>query len=199
MPDAILARALPYVPEDLTNTRRIAESCYPDWDFKQTIFPSFRQFSWEAAFETLHRKTYEGARWRHGTLSAAVQQRIAKELAVIREKGYANYFLVVGEIVRQAPRTCGRGAAASIVPAASGSRMWTRFDITYCLNASSIQVVTIHRILTSISHGMSDNGFSNGYLPTMGTSRRRWSPIKTPSRRVPPCGRSPRSMRSARR
>ena len=52
-------------------------------------------------------------------VSEVVHQRIEKELTVIRDKGYADYFLVVDEIVRQAPRTCGRGsAAASTSPAA---------------------------------------------------------------------------------
>src|SRR6185312_12655641 len=116
MPESQLARAFPHVPEALFNTQRIAESCHTDWDFKQTIFPSFRQLSSSSAFETLRGKTYEGARWRYGALSAPVTERIEKELTVIREKGYADYFLVVDEIVRQAPRTCGRGsAAASIV------------------------------------------------------------------------------------
>lgn len=95
-------------PDALTNTGRIAAQCYTGWDFKQTIFPSFRQLSSEAAFETLQRKTYEGARWRYGTRSVAVTERIERELTVIRDKGYADYFLIVDEIVQHAPRTCGR-------------------------------------------------------------------------------------------
>jgi error-prone DNA polymerase len=116
MPEAVLARYVPNLPDALVNTHRIAEQCYTDWDFKETIFPEFRQLSAEDAFQTLRRKTYEGALWRYGELSDVVKQRIEKELRVIQEKGYADYFLVVDEIVRQAPRTCGRGsAAASIV------------------------------------------------------------------------------------
>ena len=67
MPEAQLARFFPHVPEALLNTQQIAESCYTDWDFKQTIFPSFRQLSSRAAFETLQRKTYDGALWRYGS------------------------------------------------------------------------------------------------------------------------------------
>ncbi|HJU05882.1 MAG TPA: PHP domain-containing protein, partial [Nitrospiraceae bacterium] len=95
MPEAQLSRALPHIPEALLNTQKVAESCHTDWDFKQTIFPSFRQLSSRSAFETLRGKTDEGARWRYGTLSAAVTERIEKELTVIRDKGYADYFLVV--------------------------------------------------------------------------------------------------------
>ncbi|MGQ0556003.1 MAG: DNA polymerase III subunit alpha [Nitrospiraceae bacterium] len=131
MPETQLARAFPHVPEALLNTQRIAESCHTDWDFKQTIFPSFRQLSSRSAFETLQHKTYEGARWRYGTLSAAVTERIEKELIVIQEKGYADYFLVVDEIVRQAPRTCGRGSAAASI-------------VSYCLGITHVDPIKHH-------------------------------------------------------
>lgn len=133
MPESVLVRHLPHVPEAITNTRQIAEVCHTDWDFKQTIFPSFRQLSSDAAFETLQRKTYEGAIWRYGTLSVIVRQRVEKELAVIREKGYADYFLVVDEIVRQAPRTCGRGSAAASI-------------VSYCLGITHVDPIR-HNLL----------------------------------------------------
>lgn len=128
MSETSLARHLPHVPEVLTNTRRIAEQCHTDWDFKETMFPSFRHLSAESAFETLTTKTYEGAIWRYGTLSTVVRQRIEKELMVIRAKGYADYFLVVDEIVRQAPRTCGRGSAAASI-------------VSYCLGITHVDPI----------------------------------------------------------
>ncbi len=133
MPESVLARHLPHVPEAVANTQRIAEQCHTEWDFKQTIFPSFRQLSSDAAFETLHRKTYEGATWRYGTLPAVVRERIEKELTVIRDKGYADYFLVVDEIVRQAPRTCGRGSAAASI-------------VSYCLGITHVDPIR-HNLL----------------------------------------------------
>ncbi len=131
MPEPVLARHLPHVPEAIANTRQIAEQCHTEWDFKQTIFPSFRQLSSGDAFETLERKTYEGAIWRYGTLSPTVRQRIEKELTVIRDKGYADYFLVVDEIVRQAPRTCGRGSAAASI-------------VSYCLGITHVDPIRHH-------------------------------------------------------
>ncbi len=116
MPPARMAAHFPHVPEALDNTLAIAERCHSDWRFGDTIFPAFRRLGDEEAFTALAEKTYAGARERYGTLSAAVRQRIAKELAIIRDKRFAHYFLVVDEIVQQAPRTCGRGSvAASIV------------------------------------------------------------------------------------
>ena len=131
MPEAVLARHYPHVPEALTNSRLIAEQCCSDWDFKHTIFPSFRRLSAHAAFETLRTKTYEGARWRYGGMTQVVTARIEQELAVIREKGYADYFLVVDEIVRQAPRTCGRGSAAASI-------------VSYCLGITHVDPIRHH-------------------------------------------------------
>ncbi len=128
MSEPVLARQLPHVSEAVANTRRIAEQCHTEWDFKQTIFPSFRQLSSGAAFETLHRKTHDGAIWRYGALSPVVRERIEKELTVICDKGYADYFLVVNEIVRQAPRTCGRGSAAASI-------------VSYCLGITHVDPI----------------------------------------------------------
>lgn len=133
MPVTTLEQYFPHIPEALTNTHHIAEQCFTDWNFKNTIFPSFRQLSTRAAFETLRTKTYTGALWRYGKLSEVVTQRIEKELTVIREKGYADYFLVVDEIVRQAPRTCGRGSAAASI-------------VSYCLGITHVDPIR-HNLL----------------------------------------------------
>jgi error-prone DNA polymerase len=115
-PPALIAAQFPHVPDALENTIRIAAACHDDWRFGETIFPAFRQLKDEDAFVLLKEKTYEGALSRYGSPSGEVRERIEKELTIIRQKGFAHYFLVVEEIVRRAPRTCGRGSvAASIV------------------------------------------------------------------------------------
>ncbi|MCC2642341.1 MAG: dnaE [Nitrospira sp.] len=115
-PPALMAAELPHVPEALENSIRIAEACHSDWRFGDQIFPAFGGSTDEEAFTTLAQKTYAGAQERYGTISPEVRARIEKELAIIRQKRFAHYFLIVEEIVRQAERTCGRGSvAASIV------------------------------------------------------------------------------------
>ncbi len=52
---------------------------------------------------------------RYGGMRPDIRARLDYELAIIREKGFASYFLVVRDIVRQCPRTCGRGSAASSI------------------------------------------------------------------------------------
>src|SRR6185295_983346 len=133
MPESALNRYFPNTPEAIDNTRRVADGCFTNWDFKETIFPSFRQFNSAAAFETLRERTYQGALSRYRKLSEVVTNRIEKELTVIRDKGYADYFLVVDEIVRQAPRTCGRGSAAASI-------------VSYCMGITHVDPIR-HNLL----------------------------------------------------
>jgi error-prone DNA polymerase len=128
MPPAHIISQLPHVPEAIENTLRIAEACYSDWRFGETIFPAFLRLTDEEAFLTLKEKTNEGAVVRYGSLSEKVRNRIEKELTIIRQKRFAHYFLVVEEIVRQAPRTCGRGSVAASI-------------VSYCLNITHVDPI----------------------------------------------------------
>ncbi len=131
MPPAVLIPQFPHVPHALTNTGNIARACHTTWTFKDTIFPSFRQLSDAHAVTRLREKTYAGAAWRYEILSSEIIDRIERELAVIQDKGYAHYFLVVDEIVRQAPRTCGRGSAAASI-------------VSYCLGITHVDPIRHH-------------------------------------------------------
>lgn len=128
MPHVLMASQFPHVPDALENTIRIAEACHSDWRFGEAIFPSFRQLSDGEAFALLKEKTYEGAVARYGSLSKKICDQIEKELAIIRHKGFARYFLVVEEIVRQAPRTCGRGSVAASI-------------VSYCLKVTHVDPI----------------------------------------------------------
>src|SRR3989454_3503775 len=120
-----MERAYPHCPEALAATARIAEECVlDDAPWGALVFPRFADLSIDGApadpggdsFTLLKTRCEEGARGRYGAITPAVRARLDHELAIIRDKGFADYFLVVQEIVRQSPRTCGRGsAAASIV------------------------------------------------------------------------------------
>jgi error-prone DNA polymerase len=73
------------------------------------------------AYRTLVRKVWAGARHRYGARLPSVRARIRHELAIIRDLGYADYFLVVEDVVRFARargiRYAGRGSAADSVVA----------------------------------------------------------------------------------
>ncbi|MBC7187738.1 MAG: DNA polymerase III subunit alpha, partial [Calditrichaeota bacterium] len=110
---AQMAAFFPNCPEALANTWGIAEQCTFVPDNTGCIFPNPNG---AAAYQRLRELSYRGALWRYGAITAPVRERLEHELAIIQQKGFADYFLVVHDIVRQSPRTCGRGSgAASLV------------------------------------------------------------------------------------
>ncbi|WP_224961560.1 DNA polymerase III subunit alpha [Geomonas subterranea] len=123
-----MAEFFPHCPAALQNSLRIATMCRRDWDFSTTIFPAFRGLGNDDAFETLNHRAREGALWRYGSIAPDVEARLAKELAIIRDKGFAHYFLVVEEITRQSQRTCGRGSAAASL-------------VAYCLGITHVDPI----------------------------------------------------------
>ncbi len=128
LPPSRLADFFPHCPEALENTARIASACKTDWDFSETIFPAFREMGCADAFAELERRARKGALWRYGGIDEQVEARLQKELAIIRAKGFAHYFLVVEEIAKQSPRTCGRGSAAASL-------------VAYCLGITHVDPV----------------------------------------------------------
>ncbi|MFQ5744941.1 MAG: DNA polymerase III subunit alpha, partial [Acidobacteriota bacterium] len=136
-------------PEALANTVVIAERCRWTLPLGEPIFPPFpppqRPESWQeaqaAAIEgemensaaLLERICLAGACRRYGAATPAelpdeVTARLAKEMSIVRAKGYADYFLVVRDIVCRWPRTCGRGSAAASL-------------IAYCLQITHVDPV----------------------------------------------------------
>ncbi len=106
----------PHAPEAMENAARIGEECAADWPMGRTVFPSYPLDRGDA-FEILRARCEAGILHRYGRdPSPDVRTRLERELAIIRDKGYADYFLIVEAITSRTPRTCGRGSgAASIV------------------------------------------------------------------------------------
>jgi error-prone DNA polymerase len=123
-----MAEFFPHCPEALENTLTVAGLCRNDWNFSRTIFPAFREFGDDSAFQELQRRARKGALWRYGAIDEAVEARLAKELAIIRDKGFSHYFLVVEEISKQSERTCGRGSAAASL-------------VAYCLGITHVDPI----------------------------------------------------------
>ena len=114
--EAAMRRELDYAAETIDNAAQLADSLQDSWPLGKTIFPPYECFQDSEAYFTLRWKCYRGALRRYGSLNAKITERLDYELKIIREKGFSHYFLVVDDIVSQAPRTCGRGSvAASLV------------------------------------------------------------------------------------
>ncbi|MBD3289473.1 DNA polymerase III subunit alpha, partial [candidate division KSB1 bacterium] len=123
-----MAASFPDCPEALENTVKIGEQCMYDLDFGGTIFPKLKTNSHKSTFDYLKHKTYEGASRRYNTIDERIRKRLEYELKIIRDKGFAPYFLVVEDIVRQSPRTCGRGSAAASI-------------VSYCLGITHVDPI----------------------------------------------------------
>ena len=128
-PEDAMCRRYPHVVKALDNTHRIAEDCSPDMGIGGPVFPSFDCPDGADAFEYLQEACYRGAERRYGELSDSVRKRLEHELKIIKDKGFAAYFLIVRDIVRQSTRTCGRGSAAASL-------------VAYCLGITHVEPIT---------------------------------------------------------
>src|SRR5690606_25354874 len=109
-------RRFGHVERALANTLEIAERCSVDLLEKKLRLPNFGEGDADAM---LREQVYAGAVQRYGTpLPSDVVARIEHELRVIGQMGFADYFLIVGDLVRYARSQGiavgpGRGSSAS--------------------------------------------------------------------------------------
>ncbi len=104
--------------EALANTVRIAERCQVTMEFgklKLPYFPPPPQF--RDLDEYLRHLCEQGLRRRYPEMTEVLRQRLDYELGVIRQMGYAGYFLIVQDFINFArsqgvPVGPGRGSAA---------------------------------------------------------------------------------------
>jgi error-prone DNA polymerase len=127
-PEPVMAHRYPHITKALENTDRIAAECSSDLEIGAFVFPSFDSPESDA-FEHLKEECYRGAERRYGELSDSVLKRLDHELKIIKDKGFASYFLVVRDIVQQSKRTCGRGSAAASL-------------VAYCLGITHVEPIT---------------------------------------------------------
>ncbi|UCF89012.1 MAG: DNA polymerase III subunit alpha, partial [bacterium] len=113
LPPERIADHFPHCPEALANAVLVSDRCRTDWSYSGFVFPSFGGMDDREAYETLRQRAHEGAVWRYGQITPDLTRRFDKELVLIRDKGFAHYFLVVEQLARRSDRTCGRGSAAA--------------------------------------------------------------------------------------
>ncbi|KKU80417.1 MAG: polymerase III, alpha subunit protein [Parcubacteria group bacterium GW2011_GWA1_47_8] len=87
-------------PEAVWNTQKIADRCDIELKLGTWVFPDFKISNNTTYDSELKRLAYEGIAGRGlNKKDPAVINRIEYELKVIRDKGYAPYFLVVGDLL----------------------------------------------------------------------------------------------------
>lgn len=113
---AQMTKLFAWCPEAVRNTVVIAERCVSALPERVDITPRYAlREGWDAGGYLRH-LAFKGAEFRYRGITPAVRARLEHELELITTLGYADYFLMVWEIVRWARksgiRATGRGSAA---------------------------------------------------------------------------------------
>ncbi|MFX3623930.1 MAG: DNA polymerase III subunit alpha [Ectobacillus sp.] len=106
-----------HLPEALENTISIAERCNVYITFHQSRLPKFPVPSGESSDTFLRRICEKGLHRRYKIVTDMHWRRLARELQVISEMGFSDYFLIVWDFMQHAHKQGiltgpGRGSAA---------------------------------------------------------------------------------------
>ncbi len=119
-------------PGPLRETLRLAEQCSFSFELGGLRFPRFSPPDGSSPAVFLRRLVLDGARSRYGAhppLHRRVLRQLAEELRIIREVGYADYFLLVWDLLQECRRLgidwITRGSAADSL-------------VCYCLGISGV-------------------------------------------------------------
>lgn len=118
-----LKQSFSSVPAALSGLGEIVEQCNITIDLGQRYLPAYPFTKSESAKEALKKACLEGAdkRFNH-TITDEVRKRLEKELAVIDQMGFNDYFLIVADFMQHARKRNmmtgpGRGSAAGSLTA----------------------------------------------------------------------------------
>ncbi len=117
------------LPQALDNTQKIADMCQLELEFGRLYFPTIDLPEGKTADDYLAELCRQGLKQRFSSPSPEIEQRLAYELEVIRETQFADYFLVVWDLITFAKRQNilfgVRGSAAASL-------------VLYCLGITNI-------------------------------------------------------------
>src|SRR5262249_46265535 len=122
-PLADLERHFPDVPEAFDTTRDVADRCQYTIPMGRTIAPRIAEGDARAQLKAL---AYDGARRKSGTIARITEERLEHELGIIAAKNFADYFLIVHDMVHHGPTHCGRGSVANSI-------------VSYCLGITHVE------------------------------------------------------------
>ncbi|UCB44975.1 MAG: DNA polymerase III subunit alpha [Spirochaetota bacterium] len=110
-----------FMEDAITNTRRIAKTSTFDFNvgnpilprFGPEVGPRFDSKHPESGFKLLKEICFNNLKKRYSKITPRIMERLSRELEIIHDKGFADYFLIVHDAVKRSPFTCGRGSAAA--------------------------------------------------------------------------------------
>ena len=120
------------IPEAVENTMKIANMCNLELELGKWVFPDFKVENGKSYDEELCKLTYEGFNRLKLKEIPEIKERVEYELKVIKDKGYAPYFLVVGDLLRYAKKN---GILTTIRGSVAGSM------VTYLLGITNVNPI----------------------------------------------------------
>ena len=129
-----MAELFSYIPEALDNTLKLAETVEEYNLDRKVLLPAFSiPDGFDNQDDYLRHLTFEGAKIRYPDITESIRERLDFELNVVRDMGFAGYFLIVQDFIRAA-----READVSVGPgrgSAAGSA------IAYCTGVTNIDPI----------------------------------------------------------
>ena len=123
------------IPEAISNTVKVADMCNVELEFGELHLPHFEVPEGEDSFEYLKKLCYDGLKklYKDEWQKQEIIERLEYELCVIKQMGYVDYFLIVGDFIRYAKDNDiivgpGRGSAAGSL-------------VSYCLDITTIDPI----------------------------------------------------------
>ena len=123
------------IPEAISNTVKVAQMCNVELEFGKLHLPKFNVPQDREPYEYLRSLCYDGfeRRYTEEERDEIKKNRLEYELSVIRQMGYVDYFLIVGDFIRYAKEKGimvgpGRGSAAGSL-------------VAYCLEITNIDPI----------------------------------------------------------
>ncbi len=110
-------------PELLENTSAVLSNCEVNFEFQKEVCNNQKSFTEneESDYEMLQKLTYAGIAYRYPETNDIIYNRIEKELAIIKQKGFVSYFLINWKILEYARSKnyfyVGRGSGANSIVA----------------------------------------------------------------------------------
>ena len=110
-------------PELIENTQKLLNSCSINFDFSKEIPNNQKSYTnnENLDYRLLEKLTYKGLNYRYQNPDETIYNRIKKELAIVKQKGFVSYFLINWKILKYARSKgyfyVGRGSGANSIVA----------------------------------------------------------------------------------
>jgi len=120
------------IPEAVTNTLKVAEMCNLELELGKWVFPDYKIEEGKTYEEKMRELVYQGFERLEIKETPEIKERVEYELAIIFNKGYTPYFLVVGDLLRYAKEN---GILTTIRGSVAGSM------VTYLLGITNVNPI----------------------------------------------------------